>query len=193
MKLGHVFKSLLVSSLLLVSSRAYAADTPPWTPDEQVLPQLAETVTEDLFSLRPPAGYERVERNGPTGSRLLSWVSALRADQTRGYIMFLIVPIPAGEEKLSLPVQLDKLLKGVENQRAAYNRTDIQTGNVNGTPFARAYWQGIDKRTGVKMAGFYYLARGGGNLIGISSQDLKDNQATDLHLAETSALTVQIK
>lgn len=193
MKVRDLPKSLTVFALLASAATARAADTPPWTPDDQVLPQLADASDEKFFTIRPPAGYQRTDQSGPVGARFLAWWGGERADHTCGSLKILIVPVPAGEDKFSLSTQLDKFLKGVQAQRLTWSQSDIQTGNVNGTPFARAYWQGMDKQSGLKLAGFYYLAKSASNLIAISSQDLKDNQATDLHLAETSTLTFQMK
>lgn len=172
---------------------AFAAETPVWSPPEEDLPKLAETVTEEFFTVRPPAEYERQENKGPNGSKLVAWVSPPRADDSRGYLMAVQQPLPPEElNRYRLEIQLDKMLAGIAARRDNWKQSRPQRGTLNGQVFVRAYWEGTEKSTRKPMTGFYYLTHYKEGLLGFSGQDFIENSKTDLRLAESAALTAKL-
>ncbi len=182
----------LVLACIVLSTALGAAAQPAgdsWRPSPDLLPRLAEADQVGAYQLRPPIGYAPQESEGPSGSRSRAWVGAKRTDGTRPYVMVTIAVPPAEAAAPTLEELLGRMLTPIRQRRRAWTESRPETGTLGGIAFARAYWQGTDVKTRLRMHGFNYVALDGPTIINISSQDVAPHIREALALAEAAVLT----
>ena len=75
-------------------------------------------------------------------------------------------------KKLTLEDLAEKMAGAVKKPMSDWKQEKVETGTINGIPFARLRWQANDPRRQARMRGFVYVARDGDTLIQLTSQDL---------------------
>jgi hypothetical protein len=166
---------------------------PDWKPNPALLRTLIPASGASEFQLLCPRDYQFQSLPGPAGSMGKAWVSPLRADRTRVYIMVTTLTPPKEEStKYAADQVLDKMLSAIERQRKDWKRSVAQRGTINGLTFYRAYWKGTNTTTGQAMRGFSYVAQTATGYVQLSSQDFEPAAQTSLALTEAMALTFKI-
>jgi hypothetical protein len=125
------------------------------------------------------------------------WTGATRPDGSKASVTMNLMTLPPAQQeqfrKLTLENLAEKMAGGVKRQRTNWKQKKIETGAINGMPFARLRWEGTDPRRQWEMRGFVYVARDGDTLVQLTSQDVMPETDNALALAEASVLTFKKK
>jgi len=163
-----------------------------WNTDQAALSQLADAVTVEGFSIRPPKGYLLQTRSGPYESKANVWVGPTRADGTRGQVMVLTVSAAAERlGPLNLEELFEELLAGLRERRTQWKQSATEKGLINGLMFQRIHWSGRDKTNDVGLHGVVYIAIAGETVVQLSSQDVDAHYQDAFGLAESSIFTFE--
>ena len=141
--------------------------------------------------IRPPKGYDEQTQPGPNGSTVYAWTGTARQDdKTRGYIMIgMFTPPPADGDKYTPMLMLERMVAAIAERRERWVQSKPERGTINGLPFVRMYWRGVDYQTGRPMRGVNYVTRDGATFIQLSSQDADPHAVDSVTLAEASILS----
>jgi hypothetical protein len=165
---------------------------PAWKTSQAALSALADAITVEGFSIRPPKGYSLQTRSGPHESKVNVWVGPTRDDGTRGQVMVLTLPETAERlEQSKLEELFGELVVGLRERRTGWKQSATEKGLINGLVFLRIRWSGRDKTTDIALHGVVYAAIAGETLVQLSSQDIDAHYQGALGLAESSIFTFE--
>lgn len=190
-----VYSRLLAVLIVLVSCVGMAsAQSKPatWTAPPAITKQLAKPISLGFGNIRLPKGIRLQRKQAPfPGSK--AWVgsgagwgpvptmaiyqSTLTAEEAAAYDMEDVTEI--------FTIVLGAHIYGLQ-------LTALENGNINGTPFTRVRWSGIDKELRVPIHGFIYTTKRGRQYIQIMSQQLERTRER-LRYTDASALTFRLK
>jgi hypothetical protein len=167
-----------------------------WTPEKSAEAQLGAVAPVGNYTIRPPAGFqmEQGQMHGDGNSiTVYKWDSPVRAD---GTVTVFSVHIghagPGYADFTDLSKAVQELGQSNKlNHNDDYVVSPVETGTINGIPFARVYWKGTFTPTGTKDHGFFYLTGDSSMQISIHGTDSEPYSKDTLSVCEAAALTFQ--
>jgi hypothetical protein len=196
----RAFRSALGGNLArgLQGREAGAGQQGKWTPDAGLTARLdpEHQVGEapGLYALRPPPGFalRAGTMDAADGKSLIyGWAGPAAPDGTAPQFQVMLGD-DGGRMTSRLTSAQDVQLGLMSFRRSHLNFTSspVQSGLVNGMPFARAYWKGIGARTGRRFHGMVYCQVDSPHMIMISGKDSEPSSRSSLPLFDAAALTL---
>lgn len=154
-----------------------AALLPVWQPNPVMVGQLSPETSLKEYALRLPPGY--VPLDAALLKNLQPYALDLYLWQHTGdapTLSFFDVTVIRRANSETPANVLDKVVDSV-NQRygADFSRSKTEVGSINSLPFARTYWQRIEKRESGSMitSGFTYATVTGEKGVFIEASDMQ--------------------
>ncbi len=144
------------------------------------------------FQIRPPRGYTMKTQEAPYGF-IYAWQGPLREDDTCASFMVNIMCAPPEEKKAaSLDQVLESMARGIAAHREKWHQNPVEHFVLNGRPFARIYWDGVEPTRQLKMRGYQYATAVGRDFVIFASQDIVPLDKISLPLGERSLETFKL-
>ncbi len=165
-----------------------------WSPDKDLLENLAPAKALGGYTIRPPKGYQmqQAPANAPAGVKMHAWAGEPRKDGTKPSVLVMFLTPPSGEApKMTLEQLAERMLGGVKRRRTNWKQGEPEIGMVNGIKFVRVRWTGNEPALNADMEGFVYVAQDGNTILQLTSQDTVAEAKKTLPIAEASVLTLK--
>ena len=162
----------VANSIMGGAQEAAPAPLPVWKPQTGLLRYLARPTRVLKYTMQPPAGYAARQTQQP---RLLAytWRGAASQSGVTPNVALALAPAPATKGK---SYTAERLIAGalgfLKRGHDDWTQTPVEQGQINGLPFARAYWTGTERQHKRKVRGVAYMAVDGATLISLQSQDM---------------------
>jgi hypothetical protein len=188
---------LIVTSVLLPleAPGQKVASVPEWMPDKDQVKNLAAAKDLGGYSIRPPKSFERQElpKQAPN-SRMFAWAGARRQDGTRPSFTGTLYTPPAGQDPdRNLDQITNVFLEAIKRRHTDWRAEKPEDGIVNGLKFVRVRWKGTEQASGAEKEGILYIAKDGGTIIQLATQDVVPETKKALPLGEAALLTFKKK
>jgi hypothetical protein len=180
-------RSVALPFLITILAFSFAgAQKATWKSDPKQAANLADFANAASYQIRPPKGYQSMNRKGPSGEMAYAWAGVTRQDGTRAMLMVAIAPMKKGDK-----TSLDDLVAGavgsVGKARTGFHKDKPEYGTMAGLKFVRVGWSG--KMGSFTTKGFHYVAKDGKQVVILWSQDVVPGGESALKLAEASIRT----
>ena len=159
----------------------------------------------DAFSIRPPAEFTEVIREGNGGDRTFTWQGPQRADGTLPTLSVVISdPRAEGSEAYKVLQMADKVRVSSEwvlnmtlslyGKSMKFERTKTEKVELDGQPFVRAYFTTpVVEKSDVMARGVLYTISHPERVVGIWAADAQPYDKDFLAIAERSIRTFHEK
>lgn len=180
------------------SKIAAALAGPQWTVDQNIASRLRHRI--DLKDGKPhiridvPPEYSAQVSEGPGGKTLLLRGPS-RKDRTQSVLIVSSLPNRGPSDKKSFtlsegfPLYLAAIKSG---RRDKWQETKSESGSINGQPFMRAQWSGIEPVSKKLMRGFLYGTVVDDQFVVMSAQDFEQYVPHVMPALNATALTLQL-
>jgi len=169
----------------------------PWTPDPTLVGQLAKATIFDDYAINAPIGFKSLDRDSPDGfGHVYGWtLPPLRPNGSLPTLEVVLATAPKGQENQFTADQiLGNFVGIIRATQINWISTQPERGNVNGVPFEREYWTGVDDIKGFTSRGFVYISEPSiGKFIIIDGRDAEPYADSDIPTIESAALTLRPK
>ncbi|GBD35455.1 hypothetical protein HRbin36_00567 [bacterium HR36] len=163
----------------------------PWTPDANLLGQLAPEVAVGAFTFRPPHGYRSETAQAATSGEIsVHWIGPVHQDVgSAPAIMISLTPLDTrlAGEPLDVVIK-DRVARFPADGGKWEFDNHIERGLIQGRLFTRVACRYIGQ-DGQRLEGYYYQHTDGQLGLGILILDHATHAATTLPLLETSVAT----
>ncbi len=170
---------------------------PVWAPEAAQLKTLTVAVepsgAQPKFQAKVPSDWQSNQHFGK-GGQVFMWRGKARADDTCSVFMIsTATQTPYQKQPLSAEEGMKVLLDSIRfGRQAGWSQTPVEKGSVEGRPFLRAYWSGVEPNKKKMMHGFCYTTVEGKDLVMISGQDYEPFCKETVAQSEAAALTYRI-
>ena len=172
------------------------ASSAAWVPDPALLSRLGPEVQMDGFSIRPPQGCTFTQTAAEDAQNTLvryKW----RQERQDGSSMVFSVHVGRAKPGSELEPDAEAALQGLVDHNGAdyqdYAHSNIETGEIGGVPFARAYWKGVSPPDSPQQHGLFYLTSSKQVNVTIHGTDSEPSDKRTLPLCEAAALTFRLR
>jgi hypothetical protein len=190
------WRALAVAGLLLAAgvgcrrkAEVSATGVSAWEPDRALLGQLAPEATFPDFRLRPPQGYQPARQTQGTNEGYL-WAGPPHPDGTRPVLIVGVHKPPSPQAPMpTLEQALQAGVDSVRQRRQQFSSMPPERGAINGLPFLRARFTGVEPRIGKRVTGAVYVSVDGRRIFQLNTQDVEPYHQATAPLRESSLLT----
>lgn len=178
------------------SALADPANLPVWQPDPALIEQLGPYVDFDAYQIRVPKGFQPIQAPAVPlpGMSMYAWAGPPRPDGSQPTVLAMVAKVPPQEAANMTLLQFqERMLGGLKRRRSDWQQTPVESGQVNGLPFARTAWQATAPELSRKMAGVEYVTKDGATFLQLRSQDFDAYQEQALKLGTAAILTFRKK
>lgn len=179
------------------AAAAPASNLPVWQSDPAVVEQLGAYFDFDAYQIRLPKGYGPIQAPAvqAPGMSMYAWAGTQRPDGTQPTVLAMVAKAPSPQDAANMSVLQfhERMLTSLKQRRTDWQQTPVESGQVNGLPFARTAWRAVAPELSRKMAGVEYATKDGATFIQLRSQDVDAYHEQALKLGTASILTFRKK